>query len=225
MKKMGLKDEVLLQGYDSYMEHILKPAGITLEELKSHPEGMQGKNLIPPAEKTYETQPFYTPSGKVELKSLVLEKYKASHGYDGLPVYHDYRIETSIDREDYPLILSTGSRKPQLFHARLYRMPWLAGIEKEPLVEIHPEDGKRYGIADGSPVRLITPAGEAKGIAAYDIAGQPGIAYIYHGSSKGDANELIGKDYLDPISGFPGFKGYFCRIEAVKEEECQYDKV
>ena len=50
-------------------------------------------------------------------------------------------------------------------------MPWLAGIEKEPLVEIHPEDGKRYGIADGSPVRLITPAGEAKGIAAYDIAG------------------------------------------------------
>mgnify|MGYP002229134324 CR=1 FL=1 len=27
MKKMGLKDEVLLQGYDSYMEHILKPAG------------------------------------------------------------------------------------------------------------------------------------------------------------------------------------------------------
>ena len=225
MKKMGLKDEVLLQGYDSYMEYILKPAGITLEELKSHPEGMQGKNLIPPAEKTYETQPFHTPSGKVELKSLVLEKYKASHGYEGLPVYHDYRTETSIDREEYPLILNTGSRKPQFFHARLYRMPWLAGIEKEPLAEIHPEDGKRYGIADGSPVRLITPAGEAKGIAAYDIAGQPGIAYIYHGSSKGDANELIGKDYLDPISGFPGFKGYFCRIEAVKEEGGQYDKV
>ncbi|MFR9065216.1 MAG: molybdopterin dinucleotide binding domain-containing protein [[Clostridium] scindens] len=104
-------------------------------------------------------------------------------------------------------------------------MPWLAGIEKEPLAEIHPEDGKRYGIADGSPVRLITPAGEAEGIAAYDIAGQPGIVYIYHGSSKGDANELIGKDYLDPISGFPGFKGYFCRIEAVKEEGGQYDKV
>lgn len=43
MKKMGLKDEVLLQGYDSYMEYILKPAGITLEELKSHPEGSKGR--------------------------------------------------------------------------------------------------------------------------------------------------------------------------------------
>ena len=94
-------------------------------------------------------------------------------------------------------------------------MPWLAGIEAEPMVEIHPEDGKKYGIEDGAKVRVVSPAGEMTGAAAYHVGGKPGVVYIYHGSPHGDANELIGKDYLDPISGFPGFKSYFCRMERV----------
>ena len=40
-------------------------------------------------------------------------------------------------------------------------------------------------------------------------AEKPGVVYIYHGSPHGDANELIGKDYLDPISGFPGIQELF----------------
>ena len=110
LKKMGLKDEALENGYEAYMQHILEPSGLTLEELKNHPQGMQGKNLFPPVVKTYESAPLHTPSGKVELKSLVLERYRESHGYEGLPVYHDYRAETKIDRNQYPMILSTGNR-------------------------------------------------------------------------------------------------------------------
>lgn len=212
----AISDEVLEGGYDAYMQHILEPSGLTLEVLKNHSEGMMGKNLFSPVVKTYEKQPFNTPSGKVEIRSLVLERYGESHGYEGLPVYHDYRTETEIDRTEYPFILNTGSRKPQFFHARVYRMSWLANIENEPLVDIHPEDAKRCGIEDGDYVKVVSPAGEITGIAMYNVMGEPGIVYIYHGSSKGDANELIGKDYVDPISGFPGYKGYFCRVE--KEE-------
>ena len=61
--------------------------GLTLEELKNHPEGMTGKNLYPPVTKSYEKEPFHTPSGKVEIRSLVLERYRESHGYSGLPEY------------------------------------------------------------------------------------------------------------------------------------------
>ena len=218
LKKMGLKDEALENGYEAYMQHILEPSGLTLEELKNHPQGMQGKNLFPPVVKTYESAPLHTPSGKVELKSLVLKRYRESHGYEGLPVYHDYRAETKIDRNQYPLILSTGNRKPQFFHARVYRMAWLSNIEKATLVEIHPEDGEKYHIKDGATVKVVSPSGEMVGIAAYTIAGKPGVVNIYHGNPKGDANELIGKDYLDPISGFPGYRSYFCRIERVEEE-------
>lgn len=206
-------DEVLEGGYEAYMEHILEPSGLTLKELKNHPEGMMGKKLFPPAVKTYEKEPFHTPSGKVEFQSLVLERYKDSHGYEGLPVYHDYRDNEEIDRQKYPLILNTGSRKPQLFHSRLYRMPWLQNIEAVPMVEIHPKDGEAVGVADGENVRVVSPSGEITGTAVYNVQGNPGVVYIYHGNPKGDANELIGKDYLDPISGFPGFKGYFCRVE------------
>ena len=213
MKRMGLEDEVLSHGYEAYMQYILKPSGLTLEELKSHPEGMLGKNIYPAAERTYEKEPFATPSGKAEIRSLVLERYADSHGYSGLPVYRDFREISGVDQERYPLILNTGSRKPQFFHSRVYRVSWLAGIEDAPLVEIHPEDGKKYGIEDGAMVRVESPAGELTAKAAWHVGGKPGVVYIYHGSPQGDANELIGKDYLDPISGFPGFKSYFCRIE------------
>lgn len=212
-------DEVLGDGYQAYMEHILKPSGLTLEELKSHPEGMMGKNLFPPAVKNYEREKFHTPSGKVEFKSLVLERYQDSHGYEGLPVYHDYRENEAVDRQQFPLILNTGSRKPQLFHSRLYRMSWLNNIEAVPMVEIHPEDGHAYGVGDGDFVRVTSPSGQITGTAVYNVQGNPGVVYIYHGNSKGDANELIGKDYVDPISGFPGFKGYFCRVEKAGDTE------
>lgn len=218
LKRMKLQDEVLEKGYESYMQHILAPSGLTLEELKMNPAGMQGRNLIEASAKNFEHELFQTPSGKIELKSLVLEKYHDSHGYDGLPVYKDFRKTQAIDLEKYPLILSTGSRKPQFFHSRLYRIPWLESLESVPLVEIHPEDGKRYGIAEGDAVKVETPAGNVLGIAGYHIGGAKGIIYLYHGSAKGDANELIEKTYLDPISGFPGYKGYFCRIEKVEEQ-------
>lgn len=225
VREPGIADEVLEGGYEAYMEYILKPSGLTLSELKSRPEGMQGRNLYQPSVKTYEKEPFHTPSGKVEFKSLILERYRDSHGYSGLPKYWDFREhwnDSGIGREEYPLILNTGSRKPQLFHSRLYRMSWLGGIEDAPLVEIHPKDGRKYGVADGENVRLTSPAGSVTGIAAYNNQGKPGVVYIYHGSPNGDANELIHKDYVDPISGFPGFKGYFCRIERTGQDE---DKV
>lgn len=215
LKHMKLHDEVLEQGYEAYMQHIIEPSGLTLEQLKTSPDGMQGRNCVKPSYQSYEKMPFDTPSGKIELKSLVLDKYKESNGYDALPVFHDYRTETKIDRSRYPFILSTGCRKPQYFHARTYRMPWLAGLETAPLVEMHPEDARELEVEEGKAVSIISPAGEVDGTVAYNINGLRGTVYLYHGYAGGDANELIDKDYIDPISGFPGFKSYFCRIERI----------
>lgn len=217
LRRMKLHDEVLEQGYEQYMQYILAPSGLTLKELKEHPAGMQGRNLTEPSTRNFEHELFNTPSGKIELKSLVLERYRGSHGYEGLPVFQDFRENAGIDREQFPLILSTGCRKPQFFHARLYRVEWLKDLEQAPLVEIHPEDGNKYGIGEGDVVKITSPSGSVTGIAEYNISGAEGVAYMYHGSGAGDANKLIRKEYVDPISGFPGFKGYFCRIEKVEE--------
>lgn len=42
-RRMQLKDKVLTGGYESYMNYILEPSGLTLEDLRSHPAGMRGK--------------------------------------------------------------------------------------------------------------------------------------------------------------------------------------
>lgn len=212
LKRMRLKDDVLEKGYDAYMDYILKPSGLTLEELRKNPQGMKGKVIILPEEKCYERQPLATPSGKVEFVSQVLERYRDSHGYSGLPEYRDYREISGVDREKYPLILSTGCRKPQFFHARVYRMPWLAGLEAATLIEMHPEDAKERGLQDGAMAIVSSPAGSMEGILTFNINGKPGEVYIYHGNKKGEANELIDRNYLDPISGFPGYKSYFCEV-------------
>ena len=102
--------------------------------------------IIPPEFKTYEKNGFATPSGKVEFVSQVLERYRDSHGYSGLPEYRDYRQMSGVDQIEYPYILNTGSRKPQFFHSRTYRMPWLANLEQAPLVELHPEDAAALGV-------------------------------------------------------------------------------
>lgn len=217
LKKMKLKDEVLEKGYESYMAHILEPSGLTLSELREHPTGMKGKVLILPRFKTYEEEGFHTPSGKVELVSGALQKYETSHGYTGLPEYRDYREITEIDREEYPLILNTGSRKPQFFHSRTYRMPWLSRLEETTLVEMTPETAEKYGLKDKEAVTVTSPAGSMEGILSCCVNGQEDMVNIYHGNKNGEANNLIHRNYLDPISGFPGYKSYFCKVEKKAE--------
>lgn len=212
-KRLGLKDEVLGMNYEEYMEHILKPSGLTLEELRKHPEGLEAPNLVMPMERTYEKQPFDTPSGKVEFKSLVLEKYSKEYGYQGLPVFEDFREKTEVDHEAYPFILSVGCRRPQYYHSRTYRLSWIRNLEAPDLIEMHPKDAKACGIEEGDEVTIVSPAGEVTGHVGYQLSMQPGMICMYHGNPNADANELIDLDYVDPISGFPAYKSYFCRVE------------
>lgn len=215
LRSMGLQDEVLENGYENYMNYIIEPSGLTLEELRQHPEGLPSKVLRYPEEKSYIQHGFQTPSGKVEFCSQVLEKYRDTYGYKGIPEYKDFREYSEVDQEEYPLILNTGSRKPHRFHSRVYRIPWLADLEKEPFIELHPSDAKTYHLQEGEEVIVKSPVGEMKGILVLSKNNYPGIVHVYHGNAKGEANELISKDYLDPISGFPGYKSYFCKIEKI----------
>ena len=227
MKLMGLSDDVLSGSYDEYMEYILSPSGVSLKELRNKPEGVPGKNLIKPVVKSYETKRFSTPSGKVELYSLVLEKYRESHGYEPLPHYTDFREKTARKlgsrekaeefEKSYPLILNTGSRRPQFFHSRTYRMSWLKNLEEASLIEMHPDDADERGLRDGDRVKISSPMGSIEAFLSVNLSCHPGVVNIYHGNESSDANELIPEDYLDPVSGFPGFKSYFCEVRKINE--------
>lgn len=205
-----------IHSYEEYLDSLLSPTGVTLAELKEHPEGMQPKNpaKVRTSEQILQVK---TPSGKIEFVSQVLESCKKP-GHEGLPIYRDFREQ--LPMEEYPLILATGSRKPQLFHSRTYRLPWLANLEGTPVIDIHPEDARKLSLENGEEVVLRTPVGAMELSVNLDSSCLPGVVNVYHGAGKKDINYLVDDKYLDPISGFPGYKSYCCRIEKkVMEDE------
>lgn len=212
-KRLGFSlGEPVYHTYEEYLQDRLSPTGLTLEELRAHHYVMQAKELMPPRT-TGDILKVQTPTGKIEFTSTVLESCE-KEWHEALPVYHDFR--ETLPMEEYPLVLTTGSRKPQLFHSRTYRLPWLVNMETCPVVELHPEDAMRYGVADGDPVTLETPVGSMDMMAVVTTSCLKGVVNVYHGAENGDINLLLDDTYIDPISGFPGFKSYCCRI--VKKE-------
>jgi anaerobic selenocysteine-containing dehydrogenase len=224
-KKMNLDDEMLKMTYDEYMNYILEPSGVTLSELRSHKNGMMAKIIQPYNEKEYIKSGFKTPSGKMEFYSLVLEKYRNSHGYDPLPKFKSYKeIYPEYNDDEFPFILNTGSRKPQLIHTRTYRLNWIDKLENVDFIDIHPNDAKRLELKQNDIIKIVTPEGSISGVANITIAGQEGVVFTYHGNKNRDVNQLFNKDYLDPISGFPGFKSNICKIEKVADVMEGYDE-
>jgi anaerobic selenocysteine-containing dehydrogenase len=158
----------------------------------------------------------------MEFRSLLLEKHTDAFGYDSLPVYHPPKCsnESSPDLAgEYPFILNTGSRLPMFVHTRTFRLPWTARLRPDPSADLNPDDGKRLGIKQGDHIRIATPKGSIRVKANLTRIAQPGVIHMYHGYADADVNSLIAADYVDPISGFPGFKALLCRVEKVSGVE------
>lgn len=201
-----------IHNHEEYLKKSLKPTGITLEELKNAKTGLKAKNVMP-GRTSEEILKVNTPSGKIEFVSSVMESCQ-KEGHEGLPVYRDFREKLPFDQ--YPFILTTGSRKPQLFHSRTYRLPWMTNLEQYPLAEIHPADAEELGMEDGEAIILQTPVGEMELTLSLNTCTLRGTVNVYHGAGEKDINLLLDENYIDPVSGFPGFKSYCCRL--IKKE-------
>lgn len=219
-KRICPEDELLTAGFDACVDWMLEPSGLTVDELKKHPGGMFVPNPNPLPERKYLNGGFKTPSGKLEFVSTVLEKYQRP-GVEALPVYTPpkYSPEGSPElAKEYPLILNTGSRLPMFVHTRTFRMPWATSLRPDfPAADLNPEDAKNHNISQGDTICIATPKGSIHVKANLTQMVLPGVVHMYHGHSKADVNTLMDWDYLDPISGYPGFKSMLCKIKPVKE--------
>ena len=195
--------------HEDFLRKSLTTTGLTLEEVRESPEGLKAK-ITMPARTSEKILQVRTPSGKIEFVSDIMDSC-IREGHEGLPVYHDFREKLPMD--EYPFILTTGSRKPQLFHSRTYRIPWLSNLEKYPLVEIHPDDAEELCMKDEETVVLRTPVGSMELVLSINSSCLRGTVNVYHGAGEKDSNLLLDDTYLDPVSGFPGYKSYCCRLE------------
>jgi len=219
--RLGLDDPLFQAGLDASIDWILEPSGITAAELKKHPAGMFVPNPIKPQERKYREIDFATLSGKMEFKSKVLEKYEDKSGHAALPVYTPpkYSLEATPElAKDYPFILNTGSRLPMFVHTRTFRLSWTSSLRPNfPSADMNPTDAVRLGIRQDDTIRIITPKDAVSVKANLTGMVQPGVIHMYHGHQAADVNRLFEEDYLDPLSGFPGFKSALCKVEKADE--------
>ncbi len=216
--RLGLHDPLFEAGYEASLDWILEPSGLTVADLAQNPGGMSVPQPLVFPERKYLKGGFKTPSGKAELVSGRLARFADSHGYDALPTYRPPRHSEQATPElaaEYPLVLNTGSRLPMFVHSRTFRLRWTRALRPEPAADLSPIDAGRLSIAQGDTIRLSTPKGSIKVKANLTNVVQPGVVHMYHAYSEADVNGLIEADYLDPISGFPGFKGLLCKVERV----------
>jgi anaerobic selenocysteine-containing dehydrogenase len=206
-------DDVLMQkGHEANIDWILEPSGLTVAEVKKYPGGLTLKNAQMPPFRKYENNGFPTPTGKMEFSSTLLKEA----GLNPLPFYQEPRlspISTPEVARDFPLILTTGARLPMYQHSRTFRLAWTRGLQPNATVEINPRDALTRGIGPGDRVALSTRRSSLIVRANLTEIVPPGVASIYHAWPEADANALIDPDYLDPVSGFPGFKSLLCEIK------------
>jgi anaerobic selenocysteine-containing dehydrogenase len=204
--------------FEDALDWILEPSGMMVSELKKHPAGMPVPNAAPPAFKRYETKGFPTPSGKMEFTSKVLEKHSDVPGHVALPVYAEPKlsgVSTPEVAEKFPLVLNTGSRLPMFIHSRTFRLPWPRSLRRQATADINPATALRLGIDQGNHIELSTPQGSIEVLANLTELAHPETVHMFHDYPEADVNALLAGDYLDPISGFPGYRASLCAVKNV----------
>jgi len=205
----------------------LEGTGVTIEELRERPQGIQ-LPVPPVCHRKYavggmrrDGRPgFDTPTGKFEIAS----EWLRAAGYDPLPVYTEPRegplAAPEVARE-FPLVLNSGARTQSAFRSQHYNIPALVKKQPWPLVHMHRDDAAARGIRDGDEVWLATPRGRLRFRArvAEDIVAGVVEANMGGGGPLGprawreaNVNELTDLDNRDPISGFPVFKALLCEV-------------
>jgi anaerobic selenocysteine-containing dehydrogenase len=212
-RRIAPDDKLMQKGYEASIDWILEPSHLTVAQLKKDPTGLTLQDITMPPYGKYKKKGFATPSGKMEFSSTVLMEA----GLDPLPRFQEPKLSpqsTPEVAEKFPLILTTGARVPMYQHSRTFRLGWTRFLHPDPTVDINPEDALKRGIAAGDWVSLSTPRGSLRVRAHLTETIPAGVVNIYHAWPDADVNQLIGPDYLDPISGFPGFKSLLCEVKS-----------
>ena len=175
---------------------------------------------------TYQTHEkfggFKTPSKKVELCADYLELM----GISPLPIFREPDegpVSSPEILEQFPLVLSTGSRNLVYYHSSHRNIPSLYKKSPDPQLEIHPETAAELDIEDGEWVYLCSPRGRIEIKAKYYTGTDPKVVHAPHGYWYGvengwqrvNINMLTDDQKLCPVTGSVPIKALLCRVEKI----------
>ena len=115
--------------------------------------------------------------------------------------------------DEYPFLLSTG-RVLEHFHTGTMsrRSDVLDELVPAGVIEIHPDDADRLGVADGGMVRVSSRRGEIRIAARVTDRVTPGSLFVAFHFREAPANRLT-IAALDPIAKIPELKVCAARVE------------
>lgn len=206
-RRMGYGENFPWKEDEEVTQHLLKPCGISWEELKKNPQGI----YLPKEYYLYKKIGFGTKSGKIELYS---ELFKAA-GFDPIPTHVEPSqspVRTPELAEEYPLIMITGSRIHEYMHSGMRRMPELRSRVPYPEIEVHPAAAAKYNVVDGEWVFLETKTGQAKFKVKVTKNIHPRVVSVPHGWPTANCNNLVDGKARDPIAGYIEDRALQCRI-------------
>src|SRR5437764_11845894 len=134
---------------------------------------------------------------------------------EGTPApFHAVEHDPPVDRltEEFPIRLTTG-RRLDSFNTGVQSGGYTSPMRRGETLDIHEEDGRRLGIADGELVRVVSRRGAIETPVRYDETLRPGLAFMTLHFQDDVATNILTIDATDPRSGTAEFKAAAIRIE------------
>ncbi len=215
---IGKPDVVPWETLEAFYDDRLAATGMKFEEFAEKYEVY----FAPPHFKKYEETGFATPSGKVELKSSVLQDL----GLDPLPYF---REDPPLGTE-FPLMMFTGVREDEYFQTGHRHIPEMRQRAPEPYLFVSPGTAGEYALEEEEWVTVENQVGLIHMKVAIRDNMPDNLVRIPHGWWKPEVNPGLQNglsdalkyadamlcpddaDFLDREQGIPHLKGIPCRI-------------
>ena len=120
--------------------------------------------------------------------------------------------------EQYPLRLTTG-RRLDSYNTGVQTGGYTSPLRRSETLDVSPEDGIRYAIAEGELVRVSSRRGSLLVAVRYDSSLRPGLTFMTMHFPDEVATNFLTIDAVDPKSGTSEFKATAIRIDKVVAEK------
>ncbi|HMC82607.1 MAG TPA: molybdopterin oxidoreductase family protein, partial [Candidatus Polarisedimenticolia bacterium] len=134
--------------------------------------------------------------------------------------FHAVEFEPPVDvlSEEFPIRLTTG-RRLDSFNTGVQTRAYTSPLRRGESLDLSPEDGKRYNVADGELVRASSRRGSVLVPVRYADGLRPGLAFMTLHFPDQVATNLLTIDATDPKSGTAEFKASAIRIDKLNPSE------
>ncbi len=214
--RMGHGESFPWETVEAALDYRCAPMGKSFAEFSAE----MFMKLEVPNYRSYRERGFATPSGKVELRSSVLEQL----GFDPLP-YH--RAPPAVSPE-FPFTVFVGVREDPYFQTGQRNIAVLRRRSPAPTTFLHPDDATAIGVVDGDWARIESAHGAIVAKVEIRATMRSGHVRVPHGwwfpeiePDEGLSGAFLCNDgmliaddpeYLDAEQGVPHFKGFPGRV-------------